>query len=238
MNAIRLEIKKIFFTSMLIFSICYIVLFLFDLSIYSSIKQGSSQLINSTLFPFFLVVYLSYIGSNVLGIEFSTGCSKIVFQNKLTISKLILNKLIAVLIVSTMFVIVDSLFNWLGLTLLKNPLPFSTILLQKAVTYYVYMISIVSFSLLVTTLTSSRIWSFVFNFLFFFVSTQILYGIRETPNSQTQQVITKFLHHSFFSVPDIVLISQSWTDFQITQMLIFSLIFIWSAIYCLRRRSY
>lgn len=238
MAEIRLEIKKIFLTSMVIFSICYIALFIFDLGIYSSIKQESSMLINSTLFPFFLVVYLSYISSNVLGVEFSTGCSKIVFQNKESISKLVLNKLLAVFLVLTAFIVIDSIFNWLGMIYLHQSIGFSTILLQRLIMYYIYAISIVSFGILVTTLTSSRIWSFVINFLFFFVSTQILYGIRETPNIQTQRAVTKFIHHSFFSIPDVVLVSQSWTSFQVIQMIIFSALFICLTIYCLRRRSY
>jgi hypothetical protein len=238
MSEIKLEIKKIFLTSTVLFSICYVLLFLFDLGIYSSLKQESSMVINSTLFPFFLMIYLAYISANILGIEFSTGCSKIIFQNKKRMTKLVLFKLLAVFLVLTAFIIIDSIFNWLSLMYLQQAITFSLMLFQRFVIYYIYAISILSFGIFVTAITSSRVWSFVINFVFFFVLTQILYGLRETPNIQTQRMVTKFIHHSFFSIPDVVLVNQSWTSFQVIQMIIFSGLFTWLTIYLLKRRSY
>ncbi|MED4700703.1 hypothetical protein P9436_16730 [Lysinibacillus capsici] len=212
----RMEIKKIFDTSTCVFLIILFITTIIDNVLYYQMNLSKSVELsgNIGISLFIIQIYFIYLGSNMIGSEFSFGTSKMVFSR----SQIIHIKSVSFLFYTSLY----GIFNILiGLTVQLiigkhfSSMEILSTLFSVWIVYIVYFASILSVGIFTISITFNRVYSLIAGYVLYIFLYNIGIQIVERDESWMKTIMenTPFYIASdgfstlYYNINDIIYLS-------------------------------
>ncbi|UUV24726.1 MULTISPECIES: hypothetical protein [Lysinibacillus] len=216
----RMEIKKIFDTSTCVFLIILFIATIIDNVLYYQMNLSKSVELsgNIGISLFIIQIYFIYLGSNMIGSDFSFGTSKMVFSSMFSRSQIIHIKSVSFLFYTSLY----GIFNILvGLTVQLiigkhfSSMEILSTLFSVWIVYIVYFASILSVGIFTISITFNRVYSLIAGYVLYIFLYNIGIQIVERDESWMKTIMenTPFYIASdgfstlYYNINDIIYLS-------------------------------
>jgi len=196
-NSLKIEFKKIHgYTSILIFSLLFIILTIMDNYLVSNLNFSRPSIIagNFGSSLFLMQIYLIYLASSFISTEFSFGTSKYVFTGVYSINAIIIRKTLLIVLYSCILPLLNFVIGLIILSITSSKVTeISSVFLDLfhlVVVYLLYFFFVISLALIFTSIFLNRLYTIILTYTFLIIFGDIATQVLKEDNSILSDIIS------------------------------------------------